>query len=209
LERPYIICHMLTSLDGKIVGDYLKEERTSYFAEKYEKIHDLYGCKAWICGRITMEKHFTFGNKLNLDQDNTPTIPRTDYVANTNAKTYAVAVDPLGKLGWTKNIISDDDDRFGHHIVEVLSEQVSDAYLFHLRKLGISYIFGGKESLNFTVVVEKLKNLFSVATHPEADARFWTEHNGGLGGTSSTVGCLWCISPSCGTALSSSCFAAV
>ncbi|MHB0861171.1 hypothetical protein ACYCS5_10920 [Paenibacillus sp. SEL3] len=59
--------------------------------------------------------------KKNLDQDNTPTIPRTDYVANPNAKTYAVAVDP------------------------------SDAHLAHLKKLGISYIFGGKESLNFTV----------------------------------------------------------
>jgi riboflavin biosynthesis pyrimidine reductase len=48
------------------------------------------------------------------------------------------------------------------HIIEVLTEQVSDAYLAHLKNLGISYIFGGKERLNFTVVVEKLKNLFSI-----------------------------------------------
>jgi hypothetical protein len=34
-------------------------------------------------------------------------------------------------------------------IVEALTEQVSDAYLAHLKKLGLSYIFGGKESLNF------------------------------------------------------------
>ncbi|MGO4495559.1 dihydrofolate reductase family protein [Paenibacillus sp. 2RAB27] len=61
-----------------------------------------------------------------------------------------------------KIAISDDDDRFGHHIVEVLSEQVADAYLAHLRELGISYIFGGKERLKFTVVVEKLKKLFSI-----------------------------------------------
>jgi riboflavin biosynthesis pyrimidine reductase len=162
LERPYIICHMLTSLDGKIAGDYLHEDRTAYFNNEYEKIHDRYGCQAWICGRITMEKHFTFGHKLNLAQENVPIIPRTDYVAKTDAKTYAVAVDPSGKLGWTKNFISDDDDRFGHHIVEVLTEQVSDAYLARLKKLGISYIFGGKENLNFTVVVEKLKKLFSV-----------------------------------------------
>ncbi|WP_222850486.1 dihydrofolate reductase family protein [Paenibacillus tengchongensis] len=53
-------------------------------------------------------------------------------------------------------------DRLGHHIIEVLSEQVSDAYLAYLRKLGISYIFGGKEQLNFTVVVEKLKALFFI-----------------------------------------------
>ncbi len=41
---------MLTSLDGKIIGDYLKEERAAYYRDFYEKIHDRYGCKAWMCG---------------------------------------------------------------------------------------------------------------------------------------------------------------
>jgi riboflavin biosynthesis pyrimidine reductase len=39
---------------------------------------------------------------------------------------------------------------------------LSDAYLAHLKKIGISYIFGGKERINFTVVVQKLKSLFSI-----------------------------------------------
>ncbi|MCY8034300.1 RibD family protein [Bacillus sonorensis] len=163
MERPYIICHMLTSLDGKIIGDYLNEERAAYFIDQYEKIHDHYGCKAWICGRVTMEEHFTLGHKLNLKQDNIPTIPRTDYVAEKDAKTYVIAVDPSGKLGWTENSIAPwNEYRSEDHIVEVLTEQVSDAYLAHLKNIGISYIFGGKESLNFTVIVEKLKNLFSI-----------------------------------------------
>jgi riboflavin biosynthesis pyrimidine reductase len=68
LERPYIICHMLTSLDGKIIRDYLEEERTQYFIDEYEKIHERYGCKAWMCGRVTMEEHFTFDNQLDLNQ---------------------------------------------------------------------------------------------------------------------------------------------
>jgi riboflavin biosynthesis pyrimidine reductase len=163
LERPYIICHMLTSLDGKIIGDYLDEDRAQYFIDQYEKIHDRYGCKAWICGRVTMEEHFTFGHKLDLKQEKISTIPRTDFVANKNAKTYAVAVDPSGKLGWTKNYISEGrENSTGNHIVEVLTEQVSDAYLDYLKKIDISYIFGGKEQLGFTVVVEKLKNLFLI-----------------------------------------------
>ncbi|OIK12664.1 hypothetical protein BIV60_16050 [Bacillus sp. MUM 116] len=163
MERPYIICHMATSLDGKINGDYLKMERAAYFSDEYEKIHGRYGCNAWMCGRITMEEHFTFGHKLDLNEDNIPTIPRTDYIANKDAKSYAIAVDPSGKLGWTKNYISEwNDNRTRDHIVEVLTEQVSDAYLAYLKKIGISYIFGGKERLNFTVVVEKLKNLFSI-----------------------------------------------
>ncbi|PFK43156.1 hypothetical protein COJ23_25270 [Priestia megaterium] len=113
--------------------------------------------------RVTLEEHFTFGHKIDLTTENISTIPRTDYVDNKDAKTYVVAVDPSGKLGWTKNYISQGrENSSGDHIVEVLTEQVSDAYLAHLQKLGISYIFGGTESLNFTVVVEKLKNLFSI-----------------------------------------------
>jgi riboflavin biosynthesis pyrimidine reductase len=154
---------MLTSLDGKIIGDYLEEERTQYFIDQYEKIHERFGCKAWMCGRITMEENFTFGHKLDLTHENMPNIPRTDFIATTDAKSYAIAVDPSGKLGWTKNYISEwSENRTEDHIVEVLTEQVSDAYLAHLKKLGISYIFGGKERLDFTVVVKKLKNIFSV-----------------------------------------------
>lgn len=156
---------MLTSLDGKIIGDYLKEKRANSFTDKYEKIHGRYGCKAWICGRVTMEEHFTFGHQLELKQDNIPTIPRTDYLANKDAKGYAIAVDPSGKLGWTENSIQPwNENRSEDHIVEVLTEQVSDAYLAHLKTIGISYIFGGKDRLDFTVVVKKLKKVFAIDT---------------------------------------------
>lgn len=49
-----------------------------------------------------MEENFTLGNKLELEQSNTSSIPRTDFIAQNDASTYAVAVDPSGKLGWTK-----------------------------------------------------------------------------------------------------------
>ncbi|WP_340009329.1 dihydrofolate reductase family protein [Paenibacillus sp. FSL K6-0276] len=67
------------------------------------------------------------------------------------------------KLGWTKNYISEgSNNRTEDHIIEVLTEQVSDAYLDHLRNLMISYIFGGKERLDFSLVVKKLKQFFSI-----------------------------------------------
>lgn len=153
---------MLTSLDGKIIGDYLKTERAAHFSEIYEKIHERYGCKAWMCGRVTMEEHFTLGHQLDLQHEGI-SIPRTDYVANKDAKSYAIAVDPSGKLGWTENSIEPwNEGRTEDHIIEILTEQVSDAYLAHLKKIGISYIFGGKERLDFAVVVKKLKQLFSI-----------------------------------------------
>lgn len=141
----------------------MKVERAAEFTDLYEKIHERYGSDAWMCGRVTMEEHFTFGHKLNLKHKDVPPIPRTDYVANKNADSYAIAVDPSGKLGWTKNSIESwNEHRTEEHIVEVLTEQVSDAYLAHLQNMGISYIFGGTERLNFTVVVQKFKKLFSI-----------------------------------------------
>jgi hypothetical protein len=107
---------MLTSLDGKIIGDYLKEKRAAYFTDEYEKIHDRFGCKAWICGRITMEEHFTFGNKLDLKHEDIPPIPRTDYIAKKDAKTYFIAIDPSGKLGWKERIQLHHGMRIGQRI---------------------------------------------------------------------------------------------
>jgi Pyrimidine reductase, riboflavin biosynthesis len=157
MNRPYIVCHMLTSLDGKIIGRYLKNMGT--MGEEYEKIHKRYSATAWLCGRVTMEKDFTENHRLGLPKDITHSIPRTDHVADQQAKTFAVAVDAHGKLGWTTSTIGAAD---GDHIVEVLAESAPDAYLAHLRETGISYLFGGKETLDFTLVAEKLKNLFGI-----------------------------------------------
>lgn len=163
MDRPYIICHMLTSLDGKIIGDYLNMERAVNFSDMYEKLHESFSSKAWMCGRVTIEEHFTFGHKLDLSDKDIPSIPRTDYIADKDAKSFVIAVDPSGKLGWTQNAVEPwNSYRMKDHIIEVLTEKVSDAYLDHLRKIGISYLFGGKEQLNFTVVVKKLKSLFSI-----------------------------------------------
>jgi len=155
---------MATSLDGKVAGNFLKVQRETNFAALYEKIHERFGAKAWMCGRVTMEEHFTLGHQLDLEHD-VPPIPRTDYVADPNAESYAIAVDPSGKLGWTTNVIESwNEHRTEDHIIEVLTEQVSDAYLSHLQKTGISYIFGGKERLRFTDVAQKLKSLFFIDT---------------------------------------------
>ena len=60
MDRPYIICHMVTSLDGKVTGDFLKKSEYSKFIEDYYRIHREYGADGFLCGRVTME-----GNQIN------------------------------------------------------------------------------------------------------------------------------------------------
>lgn len=53
-------------------------------------------------------------------------------------------------------------NRQGDHIVTVLTENVSDAYLEFLHNKRVSYIFGGKESIDLELVVEKLHRLLGI-----------------------------------------------
>jgi riboflavin biosynthesis pyrimidine reductase len=159
-NRPYIVCHMMTSLNGKITGPFMKLPETRIVDEEYERTNETYHPNAWLCGRVTMEENFTRGHKPKLDE-NAPAYPRTDYVAMPNAEMYIVSVDPSGKLGWTQNYV-DYMSRPRAHIIEVLTNKVSDAYIAYLRKYEISYIFAGEDSLNCTLASEKLKSLFGI-----------------------------------------------
>jgi len=53
--KPYIICHMLSSVEGKIDGNALD----AVIGEgEYEATGTKLEGDAWICGRTTMQQHF-------------------------------------------------------------------------------------------------------------------------------------------------------
>ncbi len=155
-NRPRIICLMMTSVDGKILGDqWGTTKQVRDLTDSFEKAHDEIGNKSWIVGRTTMEKDFTkFAKPVYKKVDQA--IPRQDFVANHSADSFAVAIDGSAKLGWLSG------DMLGQHVITVLTESVKDGYLAHLREIGVSYIFGGKDNINLHIVLEKLKRLFSI-----------------------------------------------
>lgn len=161
MARPYIICHMVTSLDGKVSGGFLEKSEYSGIIETYYQIHKNYAADGFLCGRITMAGSFP-QPPVRLTKYEGAALDRNDFIAE-KAAFYAVAVDPQGKLLWNDRVISDLDAGYdGAHIIEVLTEQVSDDFLAHLRSKGVSYVFGGKEKLNLDFVVRKLKSLFNI-----------------------------------------------
>lgn len=42
MDRPYIICHMSTFLDGKITGSYMETPEAESAFEEYERINQFY-----------------------------------------------------------------------------------------------------------------------------------------------------------------------
>lgn len=154
MQRPHVICHMGSTINGRIISDHWGENRDKYGA-LYEECHNSFDCDAWMVGRVTMEKDFTEGRKPLLGKSNKP-LERAPFIGDKNATSFAIAVDPQGKLGWDSNEID------GDHVIEVLSESVSDDYLQHLQNTGISYIFGGKENLDFNIILQQLYTLFGI-----------------------------------------------
>jgi 2,5-diamino-6-(ribosylamino)-4(3H)-pyrimidinone 5'-phosphate reductase len=152
--KPHVICHMMASLDGRIITQRWGQRPDT---SVYETTGARFDSQAWLCGRVTLEKDFTKGRQPETQPGDT--VPdRHDFVADAKATSFAVAVDASGKLGWESGYIDDD------HVVAVLSEQAGDAYLAYLRRQGVSYIFGGDEELDFAVVLDKLGRLFPIQT---------------------------------------------
>ena len=161
--RPHIICHMTVSIDGKVTGDFLKQEECAPAIEEYYVLHRQFPAEAFACGRVTMEESFTGGWYPDLTEFENIKVDREDYIANQDAERYAVAFDRKGRIGWKKAEIEDEDPGYGGaHIIEVLCEEVPDAYLAYLQKIGVSYIFAGKTEMDLEAALEKLWSNFFI-----------------------------------------------
>lgn len=170
MNRPYIICHMVSSIDGKVTGDFLYRPECNKATDIYYEINRNYKANGFICGRVTMEGSFTNGwypdlskykpVKHDLDL-------KMDFILDEDLMSgfYAVAFDPKGRLGWKSNRIVDEDPGYGDaQIIEVLTEQVDPRYLGDLEEMKIPYIFAGENEIDVEMALFKLKNIIGVET---------------------------------------------
>lgn len=146
--KPHVICHMMSTVDGRIDA----ARWPSDVGKDYEPLHEILAGDAWMAGRTTMEE-FAKGEP-GSGLPTTP-LPRATHVA-TLATGYAVALDPKGKLHWNSNTAN------GNHVIEVLTEKVSDAYLHELQDAGISYLFGGAYEIDLGEALEILNREFGI-----------------------------------------------
>jgi 2,5-diamino-6-(ribosylamino)-4(3H)-pyrimidinone 5'-phosphate reductase len=141
---------MAPSIDGRIAGiGSLKALTVAY--ERTAKTFDADG---WIIGRISMEP---YAGKARIPRrKERGRIPRRDFIANARAESYAIAIDPSGKLTWRSNAIDEE------HVITILTERVPDTYLAFLRSKRVSYLFGGKSEIDLKRVLAKLRSRFGI-----------------------------------------------
>ena len=143
--KPYVICHMMSSLDGRALTDGWDRTFKNNAGDLYEKLAEQFKFDAWICGRVTMQE-IAHGDEYPKGLATAP-VPRVPHFADRNAKTYAVAIDQDGKVAWKTN------QALGAHVVAVVTESVADDYLAYLQSIGASYVFGGKTEIDLARVV--------------------------------------------------------
>lgn len=155
---------MLSSIDGKVTGDFLMTEECEKATDIYYEINRSIKSDGFICGRTTMEESFTNGYYPDLNEY-LAVGDREDYIPEEIGSFFAVAFDTNGKLGFKQAYINDDDPGYDKaRIIEVLSEEVDDRFLGYLKAKEIPYIFAGKDRIDVNTALDKLKSLLNINT---------------------------------------------
>ena len=157
--RPYIICHMVTSIDGRLHPSRFTVPAAGIPAEvlrgHYEQVTSQFEAEGWIVGRKTMAE---MAKGTGRAMGDVPQLACEPHVANRDGRDLAIAIDPSGRVHYGKDNVG------GDHVVAVLGEQVSDGYLAELREDGVSYIFAGPKGDDLALALEQLGAVFGVKT---------------------------------------------
>lgn len=158
MKRPYVICHMLSSLDGKISGDFMNGGTAAELGREYGALREKMEADAWLYGTTTT-KEFT-GGARPVPEENFEA-PEGDFVAEHLEEMYYISLDTQGGIGWESGTFRN-RGRAEAHVVEILTEAAPGSYRAYLRKRGVSYILAGEKELNCKLAMEKLYQLFHI-----------------------------------------------
>ena len=155
----FTVCHMLTSLDGKIDGAFFSAAETVPALEAYASLRREYRCQATVYGLTTMLGGYAVGSAPALAPCSDPPA-FTDWITPEGKAlgNYIISMDPKGELAF-KDAVIRRAGRPDAHVVEVLTRQASPDYLAYLRRQGISYLIAGNQQLDCTLLTDKLNRL--------------------------------------------------
>ena len=155
MKKPYVICHMMPSVDGRLRTDRWDIPAAAH--DEYERTANTYRADAWLCGRKTMEEFAT--GRSRPRRRHTRRMRREDFIVpQRKGAHFAIAVDSHGKLPWASADID------GDPLIAVLTEDVSDDYMTFLQDRGVSYIFAGKKAgtVDLPLALMKLRQRFGI-----------------------------------------------
>lgn len=148
-KRPYAICHMMASVDGRI--DCAMTSKLRGVDEYYQTLSALEP-NASVSGRVTAQLEMADAGEYAA-VDPSP-ISVEGFSKKVDATHYDVVVDTRGTLLW--------DGWTGGPLVVATSQQAPREYLGYLDRLGISWIACGEGSIDLAHASEILAEEFGV-----------------------------------------------
>ena len=150
MNKPYIICYMMMSIDGRI--DCAMTEKLP--GHEYYKILDSFKAPSSLYGRVTAELEMAlpgkFSSKVNLP------LNKEGFYKAISSDGYDIIVDSHGTLLWEDQINKEKP------LLIITTEKVSKEYLNYLKEKHISWIACGKDKINLKRACEILKEEFNV-----------------------------------------------
>lgn len=152
MNKPYIVCHMMTSVDGRI--DCAMTEHLPGVQEYYDTLGQL-DAPTRVSGRVTAQLEMA---RPGIFQSETHTpLGRESFFKASDAAGYEVVVDTRGTLLWDS--VEEED---GRPLLILTSERVSREYLAYLESRHISWIACGAERIDLRRACEILAREFGV-----------------------------------------------
>jgi riboflavin biosynthesis pyrimidine reductase len=147
---------MVTSIDGRLHPSRFTSSpdgsRRDWSAQ-YEKVHASLGSDAWLVGRVTMAE---MSKAAAHPPAQIPAVRRPLHVAKTGAASFAVALDPSGKVHFERGEVG------GDHVIVLLGKDVPDSHLAELAADGVSYVVAEKSEIDLAAALDVLAREFGI-----------------------------------------------
>ena len=96
MNRPEVICHMVSTIDGKIAGQSFAEEGLRPYLEFYVQTKQKFETQATVYGASTAKEIFV-GKDMEAFARPSQITDDPDYICGQHAPYFVVAIDPLGR----------------------------------------------------------------------------------------------------------------
>src|SRR5258708_20844438 len=102
--KPYVICHMNSSVDGRILGSRWRPAENR-MAGLFERLHEELGGGSWLIGRVTGSE---YAKAASYPDHTDQTYKREPWFVRRDAAAYGIALDARGKIAWGRSDIGGD-----------------------------------------------------------------------------------------------------
>lgn len=150
MAKPYVIVHMMASIDGRIDCDMTAQLGGN---DEYYSTLDALNAPTRLSGRVTAQTEMANGSHAGGDKS---PLGHEAFKKNTTATSYNIVTDSHGGLQWG----NDSNSSFPHLILT--SQDVAKGYLDYLDQQGISWIATGKDHVDLKRALDILGDEFGV-----------------------------------------------